>query len=671
MRNLPFFSFVVVLVGCSASESRTNDDNDENVSATSVQLNAYRALQSDTGRAWKWVQHERFGTPTHLSGERRGEATLLAGANPEATTVAFLRRYKTLFGMHAPENELSLVRTDVDALAMTHVRMQQHVHGIPVVGAQLFAHYDRRGLLTAVDAQYVPDLSDLDINPSFEAKVAVDVALKDAVSLMNGIDEKALAPNAGRLVVFAPSLGAARLAYEVKVDAQAGNEPAIWITKVDAKTGIILDRYNNIQTLEGSGQGVFGDTKKLQVSQTGNGFSLVDTSRGVTIQTSSSNGQQVTADQGATLVTSTSATSWDSGTIARGAAVDAHFYAGVVFDYYKKHHDRNGIDGVGGPMLSAVHYGQSYQNAFWNGASMTYGDGGQFLQPLAGAVDTVGHEFTHGVTERTSNLDYQTQSGALNESISDIFAAFIEHDIKPDDSLNWQQGEAIAKTNEAPWVRDFKTPSRGGQPDHLTKFVQTQQDNGGVHTNSGIPNNAAYLMTMGGKNPTSGKGPSFGIGYAKSEKIWYRANTTYLRSTSDFSAAAQATMQSAKDLALTPNEQNIVDCAWKATGVVQGECATIVDPKSTTPGDDGDPTTSADQDGTGPGPSSGSDEGEGDSTKSPKRKTPSTSAAPAAAGSTGCNVAAGQADHGPLAGLLLALVGLARKRRQRPCVNGS
>src|SRR5439155_7331358 len=100
-----------------------------------------------------------------------------------------------------------------------------------------------------------------------------------------------------------------------------------------------------------------------------------------------------------------------------------------------------------------------------------------------------------------------------------------------------------------------------------------------------------YLMTMGGTNPTSGKGPQFGIGWDKSEKVWYRVNANYLQSSSNFAAAAAATMQAAIDLKLTQNEQNIIDCAWKSTGVVQGTCATISNPQSTTPPTTGDNTT--------------------------------------------------------------------------------
>jgi thermolysin len=410
---------------------------------------------------------------------------------------------------------------------------------------------------------------------------------------------------------------------------------------------------------------VLGDAKKFQVAQSGGQFSMNDTSRGVTITTYDAGGQQVGPGQGATEVTSTTLTSWDTGT-GRGAAVDAHTYAGVVFDYYKKVHARSAIDGAGGAMLSTAHFGQTYENAFWDGTGMSYGDGGNLFRPMSAGLDVVAHEFTHGVTEATSALVYQGQSGALNESVSDIFGVFIEHSFKPDDTKNWLMGESIAKT--ATGLRDFKAPANGQQPANMSAYVNTQQDNGGVHINSGIPNNAAFLMTMGGTNPTSGTAVKFGIGWEKSEKLWYRANTKYFLSTTNFAQAAQGVMQAAKDLALTDNELNIVDCAWKATGVVQGTCGAIVDPKATpvptAPGTGTGTTTGTDPGTTtGDAPATTADEpttSTGTTTTPKKKRTTLNSV-----DSSGCNVSSGSTDFGPLAGLLAAVFGLAASRRRK------
>ena len=209
-------------------------------------------------------------------------------------------------------------------------------------------------------------------------------------------------------------------------------------------------------------------------------------------------------------------------------------------------------------------------------------------------------------------------------------------------------------------MRDFKTPSNGQQPGNMSVFVNTQQDNGGVHINSGIVNNAAFLMTMGGTNPISNKQVAFGIGWDKSEALWYRANTKYFMTGTNFAQAAQGVMQAAKDIALTDNEVNIVDCAWKATGVVQGTCSTITDPNATTPASRTPGTTGGASDDT-----SGSDTG---SDAAAKKKSSRLNLG--AEDSSGCNVGGhGSPDFGPLAGLLAAVLGLAAaSRRKRACI---
>lgn len=673
MRKLAFFALAIVAVGCSAdpqsSSETTAAPSVGQAGVTASQVRAFEKLQLDTGRTWTWTQHEDHATASHLAGDRSrsARALLVPGKTPHQATVEFVDQYRDLFKMKDAAAELHLAKSDVDHLAMTHVRLQQVVHGVPVAGAELAAHYDASGRLTSIDANYISGIQDLDLEPKISAKLAHDVVVADILTTTKSVDESKLTSGDAKLVVLARAGRPAALAFEYTVRAVYGDEPAIWVTKVDAKTGEILDRYNNLQTIEATGAGVLGDAKKFQVTQSGGSFAMTDTSRGVSIQTFDAGGQEIGPAQGATPVTSTTLTSWDTGT-GRGAAVDAHTYAGVVFDYYKKVHARSAIDGAGGAMLSTAHFGQAYENAFWDGTGMSYGDGGSMFKPLSAGLDVVAHEFTHGVTEATSALVYQSQSGALNESVSDIFGVFIEHSLKPDDTKNWLMGESIVKGSTG--LRDFKTPANGQQPANMQQFVNTQQDNGGVHINSGIPNNAAFLMTMGGTNPTSGTAVKFGIGWEKSEKIWYRANTKYFLSTTNFAQAAQGVMQAAKDLALTDNELNIVDCAWKATGVVQGTCSPIVDPKATpvptappSPGTTPDPSTST-------GATTPGDTGDtttedpttssGGTTPAKKKRTTLSQV-----DSSGCNTSAGRADFGPLAGLLAAVLGLAASRRRK------
>ena len=540
---------------------------------------------------------------------------------------------------------------NVDELGMTHARFQQVVKGVPVAGAELMAHYDEVGRLTSIDANYVHDLHDVDVTPTFLAADALSMVKADILS-RSAVDEASLEPDEGKLVVFAP---AAKLAYQYKVRAMAAKEPAIWVTTVDAKTGDILERYNNLQTVQGQGTGVLADTKQFEVTANGANFLMTDATGGVQIKTYTAAQAQTTPG---TQVTSTSATSWDTGVPGAGAAVDAHFNATAVFKYYKEKHGRNAIDGAGGALISTAHFGQAYDNAAWDSTGMLYGDGGTIFRALSVGLDVVGHEFTHGVTEKTSNLVYTNQSGALNEAVSDIFGAFIEHSVKPDAVKNWAIGEQTLKAGGS--LRDMKSPGSVAdpQPGHMSKFVNTQQDNGGVHINSGIINNAAYLMTVGGVNPTSKVEVKFGIGWEKSEKLWYRANTKYFMSTTNFGQAAQGVLSAAKDIGLTANETNIVDCAFKATGIAQGTCSALVDPQSSTPGvptDPADPTTGDPAD-----DGSGDPAVEEETTPVPKKRRRLITQT-----SSGCSAAPGHSDLGM--GLVLAgiVVGLVARRRKK------
>ncbi|MDB4940793.1 MAG: Zinc metalloproteinase precursor [Labilithrix sp.] len=652
MRKLGLVGLALV-AACSADPSAAGPRGTRAPAAgtpgvSAAQLQDFATLEAETKLPWTWLQHETLKTPMHLSAPRAGRPLLAKGVTAEQATLAFVGQHAALFKMRDAARELSVARTETDALSMTHVRFQQVHEGVPVQGAELAAHYDAVGHLTSIDANYVSGI-DLDVHPVLTVEAARAIVKAELVARTPSLDTSALAMDDGHLVIHVGDRGPA-LAYRIVTPAVFGPEPAIWITTVDARTGEVLERHNNLQTVQGTGVGVLGDTKKLEVTLAGGTYKMTDTSRGVAISTYNAGRQEIGPSQGAASVTSSSLTSWDTGTGA-GAAVDAHFYAGAVFDYYKKVHGRNAIDGAGGAMLSTAHFGVAYDNAFWDGTGMSYGDGGQMFRPLSAGLDVCAHEFTHGVTEKTSNLAYSAQSGALNESVSDIFGVFIEHSVYPDDTKNWTMGENIAKSSGA--LRDFKNPANGQQPAAMSQYVNTQQDEGGVHTNSGIPNNAAYLMTMGGTNPASKTVVAFGLGWEKSEQLWYRANTKYFLSTTNFAQAAQATMSAAQDLGLTDNEQNIVDCAWKATGVVQGSCETLTDPSIVTP-----PVVEAGPDAEADAGDDGAEEEEVVDAAPKKKKLRVIQ-------SSGCQAAPGSTDLAPLGGVLAAMLMAARARRRR------
>ncbi|HEU5157641.1 MAG TPA: M4 family metallopeptidase [Streptosporangiaceae bacterium] len=255
------------------------------------------------------------------------------------------------------------------------------------------------------------------------------------------------------------------------------------------------------------------------------------------------------------------------------AAVDAAYdWLGVTFEFFDKSYGRNSIDGAGLPMISTVHYGENYDNAFWNGDQMVYGDGdGTLFTAFTGPIDVTGHELTHGVTQYTAGLDYFGQSGALNESMSDVFGSLIKQYYKGQtaDQADWLIGEGLlAKGVHGVALRSMKEPGtayddpqlgKDPQPAHMDHFVHTSRDNGGVHINSGIPNRAFYLAAT----------EIGGHAWEKAGKVWYTTLTSgTLASDTDFTAFAAATVAAAGKLfGARSAEQAAVRGAWTGVGV--------------------------------------------------------------------------------------------------------
>jgi Zn-dependent metalloprotease len=259
------------------------------------------------------------------------------------------------------------------------------------------------------------------------------------------------------------------------------------------------------------------------------------------------------------------------------AVNEAYDGSGATFDMYQAIYGRNSINDNGLELKSTVHYGQGYDNAFWNGQQMVYGDGDENLpeaQRLFNrftiALDIIGHELAHGVTQYEANLIYKNQPGALNEAISDIFGSLVKQYQRGQtaDQADWIIGEGLFTSNvNGVGIRSMKAPGtayddpilgKDPQPAHMDDYVKTGLDNGGVHVNSGIVNRAFYLTAL----------EIGGFAWEKAGRIWYKALTEKLKSDSDFQAAADFTYEAAGELfGWDSLEQNAVTNGWSGVGI--------------------------------------------------------------------------------------------------------
>jgi len=327
---------------------------------------------------------------------------------------------------------------------------------------------------------------------------------------------------------------------------------------IDAETGATMNAYDGLA--EGSGTGVLGDTKDLTglTRPSGSGYEMV-----------SPNGRFTTYDaQNRSRLPGSLATDADDlwNSADQGALVDAHYYANVTDDYYLNTHGFNWTDHYPQGMVSSAHVQRNYNNAYWNGSQMAYGDGdGSVFIALSGDLDVVGHELSHGVTEATSGLIYQNESGALNESFSDMMGTAIEYFYG---TGNWTLGEDIDVRPGSNGLRNLSNPQEDGDPSHYADRYTGTSDNGGVHTNSGISNHWFYLLVEGGQNATANRASGTnvqGIGLSATEQIAY-LGITALPPNATFCAARASTIAVAGN-----NSANVAD-AWDEVGIDAALC---------------------------------------------------------------------------------------------------
>jgi thermolysin len=473
-------------------------------------------------------------------------------------------------------DEFAVTRVDIDELSMAHTRVIQTVDGVRVWQGEAIVHLKADGALSTVTDDLKENIT-VNTKPNFSAEEAVGLA-KAMYGRSDRLTEKPVAD----LWIFRAD-DRDHLTYRVQMRREDNTkETAMPVIFVDAHTGENVFQYDNLQT--GTGSSLYSGNVTIGTSVSGSTYYLENTTRKVgtfdSRNTTSSTYRFTDADD-----------IWNS--TSQRAGVDAQYGAEKTMAYYQNVHGRNGIDGSGGPayytsavggvglISSKVHYSSGYNNAFWNGSYMTYGDGdGTNFTPLV-TLDICGHEMTHGVTERTANLTYSGESGALNESMSDVFGAMVELYTRGGsaNANTWKIGEdAYTPGTAGDALRYMDNPhaapnsgyTADDDPDHYAERYTGTADSGGVHINSGIGNKAFYLVAAGGTHHRSGV-TTTGIGTTDAAKIWYRALTVYMTSGTNFAGARTATLNAANDLFGSSSAQyNSTATAWCAVGV--GSC---------------------------------------------------------------------------------------------------
>jgi Zn-dependent metalloprotease/N-acetylneuraminic acid mutarotase/fibronectin type 3 domain-containing protein len=435
---------------------------------------------------------------------------LQAPTSPEEAVRAYLSACGSLFGLGDQAAELQLLRQTRTDDARSVLRFQQVFQGIPVYGAQLVVQLDAAQNVLLVNGDLSP-AANLDSLPVVKAASAQKIALQ-SVAEQYAISSDKLTLNASEpaLNLYDPKLiqpydGEASLVWLLTVS-QDGPPPVSQLVLVDARSGAIAWSLNLLETAKNR------NTYTLNNTTTYPGTLVCDEA-------------------------SPDCTGGDAD------AVNAHVYSGYTYDFYWNYHGRDGIDNAGMTINSYVHFSTDYCNSFWNGDEMrmTYGDGCFIV-----VDDIVAHEITHGVTQFESDVIYAYESGAIDESFSDIWGEWIDlTNGKGNDTpaVRWLIGEDISAGAQ----RNMKYPTVFGDPDRMLSpfYYYGVDDNGGVHTNNGVGNKAAYLITDG---DTFNGYTVTGLGISKAAKIYYEAQTNILTPGADYYTMYLALYQACNNL---------------------------------------------------------------------------------------------------------------------------
>jgi Zn-dependent metalloprotease len=445
-------------------------------------------------------------------------------AGPRAAARAFMTRYGTLFGIRDAQRGLRIERVTAGGTSGSVVRIGQLVAGRPVIGAELLVQVDGQDNVVSVIGEATASRLATDV-PSIDARQAASVG-RAHVARGLGLDAGALAITQPVLAVYDPRLvgapgpAGARLVWQLEVSA-AGQAMREYVL-VDAASGAIALRFSLIA---GARDRVVCDA----------------------------------AEMDAEVPCETPVLTESSGSSSEADVNNLFTYAGDWYDFFYNRFARDSLDGAGTPLVSTARYcfwdDCTTLNAFWDGVQAAF-------WPGMVTDDIVAHEFSHGLTQYSSGLFYYSQSGAINEALSDIFGELVDlTNAEADDPSNrWLMGE----TSIAGVIRDMADPPAYGSPDRMQSALYwgDEDDGHGVHTNSGVANKAAYLMVDG---DTFNGQTVAGIGLDRAAAIWYRVATAYLWSASDYADLGLGLSQACSDLVGSA----VRDSSGAATGTIE------------------------------------------------------------------------------------------------------
>ncbi|MCC3153772.1 M4 family metallopeptidase [Hymenobacter sp. BT770] len=527
--------------------------------------------------------------------------------------------YRGIEGSQVLRQQLALTNADqmvkrnveTDQLGFTHEKFAQYYQGIRVEHADYTVHA-KGGTVESISGDF-ERIEGLSTTPSLNASAALTRALAHvgATKYMwqSGDADAASYRPTGELVFVRDARATnakSSIVLAWKFDVYAAAPVSRAYIYVDARTGEVVLQDNIIKHAAATGTfaTAYSGTRTFNDGTTTGGYFLREgTTRGLGIET-------YNCKKGSSYTAATdfidADNSWTEYNNANfdNVAGDAHVGAQATYDYWKNVHGRNSYDNAGAKIKSYVHFddtpgdGVGYENAYWNGSVMTYGDGASRFRPLT-ALDVCGHEIGHAVCERTANLTYANESGAMNEGLSDIWGASIEAyavanlgftsgGVKA--KSTWLIGEEIDKQQAA--LRSMSDPKSLGQPAYYkgqywvptTTSPSNANDQGGVHTNSGVLNHWFYILAVGksGTNEGGGVYSVTGVGLDAAAKITFRMESVYMVASSTYAQARTYAIQAATDLYGAGSAQvTAVTNAWFAVGVGAAAGGTTPPPTTT------------------------------------------------------------------------------------------